>query len=345
MQPSHRQLLYTGRSPARCELKCMEPDRQMLLQMYRNMLRIRYFEERLAEESAQGNIPGLLHLYVGEEAVAVGACSNLRKEDYITSTHRGHGHCIAKGGNLGRMMAELFAKETGYCKGRGGSMHIAAPEIGIVGCSAIAGAGIPIAAGVGLSIKMRGTDQVCVSFFGDGASNTGAFHEGMNLAALWKLPVIYVLENNLYAISVSASRSSRVKNISDRAAAYGMANAIADGMDVLSVYQTVSEATARARRGEGPTLVECKTYRFRGHHEGDPKKGEIYRTRQEMDDWEKKDPIKTLAERITKERKVTHAELDTIQQETIKEVNDAVAFAKESPSPRPEDAASYLFVT
>ena len=323
----------------------MELDKQTLLQMYRNMLRIRYFEERLAEESAQGNIPGLLHLYVGEEAVAVGACTPLSKEDYITSTHRGHGHCIAKGGDLGRMMAELFAKETGYCKGRGGSMHIAAPEIGIVGCSAIAGAGIPIAAGVGLSIKMRGSNQVCVSFFGDGASNTGAFHEGMNMAAVWKLPVIYVLENNMYAISVASAKSTKLKNISDRAAAYGMASAIADGMDVLSVYQAVSEAAARARRGEGPTIVECKTYRFRGHHEGDPKKGEIYRTKDEMDDWEKRDAIRKLADKIIKENRATQAELDNIKQEVMKEVADAVTFAKESPSPRPEDAASYLFAS
>jgi len=323
----------------------MEPETQTLLQMYRNMLRIRCFEERLAEESAQGNIPGLLHLYVGEEAVAVGACTALRKEDYITSTHRGHGHCIAKGGNLARMMAELFAKETGYCKGRGGSMHIAAPEIGIVGCSAIAGAGIPIAAGVGLSIQMRQTDQVCVSFFGDGASNTGAFHEGMNLAALWKLPVIYVLENNMYAISVAASRSSRVSKIADRAEAYGMKSAVADGMDVLSVYHAVSEAVARARHGEGPTLVECRTYRFRGHHEGDPKKGETYRTREEMDEWEKKDPVLRLAHLIISERRATESQLETIRQETIKEVDDAVTFAKESPSPRPEDVASYLFMS
>jgi TPP-dependent pyruvate/acetoin dehydrogenase alpha subunit len=323
----------------------MDLDKQTLLQMYRNMLRIRHFEERLAEESAQGNIPGLLHLYVGEEAVAVGACTPLRKEDYITSTHRGHGHCIAKGGNLGKMMAELFAKETGYCKGRGGSMHIAAPDIGIVGCSAIAGAGIPIAAGVGLSIKMRGTDQVCVSFFGDGASNTGAFHEGMNLAAVWKLPVIYVLENNLYAISVASSKSTKLKNISDRAAAYGMASVVVDGMDVISVCQAVSEAAARARRGDGPTMVECKTYRFRGHHEGDPKKGEIYRTKEEMQDWEKKDAIRKLADTIIKEHKASQNELDSIRQEVIQEVADAVAFAKESPSPRPEDASSYLFVS
>jgi len=323
----------------------MELDKQTLLQMYRNMLRIRHFEERLAEESAQGNIPGLLHLYVGEEAVAVGACTPLKKEDYITSTHRGHGHCIAKGGNLGRMMAELFAKETGYCKGRGGSMHIAAPDIGIVGCSAIAGAGIPIAAGVGLSIKMRGTDQVCVSFFGDGASNTGAFHEGMNLAAVWKLPVIYVLENNMYAISVASSKSTKLKNISDRAAAYGMASIVADGMDVLSVYHAVSEAATRARRGEGPTIVECKTYRFRGHHEGDPKKGEIYRTKEEMENWEKKDAIRKLADIIITEHKASQNELDSIKQEVMQEVAGAVAFAKESPSPRPEDASSYLFAS
>lgn len=323
----------------------MELDKQKLLQMYRNMLRIRRFEERLAEESARGNIPGLLHLYVGEEAVAVGACSALRKEDYITSTHRGHGHCIAKGGELRKMMAELFAKETGYCKGRGGSMHIAAPDIGIVGCSGIAGAGIPIAAGVGLSSKLRKTDQVCVSFFGDGASNTGAFHEGMNLASLWELPVVYVLENNLYAISTPAVRSSKLKNISDRAAAYGMRSALADGMDVLSVYQAVSEAVERARKGQGPTLVECKTYRFRGHHEGDPKKGEMYRTKQEMDEWEKRDPIIRLGDKMIKDRKATQAELDAINQETVKEIEDAVAFAKESPSPKPDDVTSYLFVS
>jgi pyruvate dehydrogenase E1 component alpha subunit len=323
----------------------LELDKQKLLQMYRNMLRIRRFEERLAEESARGNIPGLLHLYVGEEAVAVGACSALRKEDYITSTHRGHGHCIAKGGELRKMMAELFGKETGYCKGRGGSMHIAAPDIGIVGCSAIAGAGIPIAAGVGLSSKLRKTDQVCVSFFGDGASNTGAFHEGMNLASLWELPVVYVLENNLYAISTPAVRSSKLKNISDRAAAYGMRSALADGMDVLSVYQAVSEAVERARKGQGPTLVECKTYRFRGHHEGDPKKGEMYRTKQEMDEWEKRDPIIRLGDKMIKDRKATQAELDAINQETVKEIEDAVAFAKESPSPKPDDVTSYLFVS
>jgi TPP-dependent pyruvate/acetoin dehydrogenase alpha subunit len=327
------------------EPKHLELDKQKLLQMYRNMLRIRRFEERLAEESAQGNIPGLLHLYVGEEAVAVGACYTLRKEDYITSTHRGHGHCIAKGGDLRKMMAELFGKETGYCKGRGGSMHIAAPDIGIVGCSGIAGAGIPIAAGVGLSIKLRRTDQVCVSFFGDGSSNTGAFHEGMNLAARWELPVVYVLENNLYAISVPISKATRLKNISDRAAAYGMRGVVTDGMDVLSVYEAVMDAVGKARLGEGPTLVECKTYRYRGHHEGDPKRGETYRTKQEMDEWEKRDCILKLADRMIKDAKATEAELDTINREVMKEIEDAVSFAKESPFPKPEDVAANLFVS
>jgi len=192
---------------------------------------------------------------------------------------------------------------------------------------------------------MRGTDQVCVSFFGDGASNTGAFHEGMNLAAVWKLPVIYVLENNMYAISVASSKSTKLKNISDRAAAYGMASVVADGMDVLSVYQAVSEAATRARRGEGPTIVECKTYRFRGHHEGDPKKGELYRTKEEMADWEKKDPIRKFADKVVTEHKVSQADLDSVKQEVIQEVADAVAFAKESPSPRPEDASLYLFAS
>jgi pyruvate dehydrogenase E1 component alpha subunit len=323
----------------------LDLDDRTLLMMYRNMLRIRHFEERLAEESAQGNIPGLLHLYVGEEAVAVGACSALRKDDYITSTHRGHGHCIAKGGDLRKMMAELFGKEAGYCKGRGGSMHIAAPDIGIVGCSGIAGAGIPIAAGVGLSIKLRKTDQVCACFFGDGASNTGAFHEGMNLAALWTLPVVYVLENNRYAISTPAAKSTKLTNIAERAPAYGMAGVVADGMDVLSVYEAVLQAVGRARRGEGPTLVECKTYRFRGHHEGDPKKGETYRTRQEMDEWEKRDAILRLADKMIKERKATEAELKAINQETLAEIDDAVAFAKQSPTPKPEDATAYLFVS
>lgn len=224
-------------------------------------------------------------------------------------------------------------------------MHIAAPDIGIVGCSGIAGAGIPIAAGVGLSIKLRKTDQVCVSFFGDGSTNTGAFHEGMNLAALWELPVIFVLENNRYAISVPVSKATKLQNIADRAAAYGMAGALADGMDVLSVYEAVSQAVAKARRGGGPTLVECKTYRFRGHHEGDPKRGEMYRTRQEIEEWEKRDPIPRLANKLIEERKATEAELNAIVQETLQEMEDAVAFAKQGPAPKPEDATSYLFVS
>jgi TPP-dependent pyruvate/acetoin dehydrogenase alpha subunit len=199
--------------------------------------------------------------------------------------------------------------------------------------------------GFALAAQREKKGRIVVCFFGDGASNTGSFHEGMNLAALWSLPVVYVLENNLYAISTPAVRSSKLKNISDRAAGYGMRAAVVDGMDVLSVYETVSDAVARARKGEGPTLVECKTYRFRGHHEGDPKKGEIYRTKQEMDEWEKRDAIIRLGEKMIKEHKAAQAELDAINQETMREIEDAVAFAKQSPSPKPEDATTYLFVS
>jgi TPP-dependent pyruvate/acetoin dehydrogenase alpha subunit len=322
----------------------LDPDKHKLLMMYRNMLRISRFEEMLAQESAQGNILALLHLYVGEEAVAAGACSALRKDDYITSTHRGLGHCIAKDGDARKMMAEIFGKETRYCKGRAGSMHIAAPDIGIVGCSGIAGAGIPIAAGVGLLIKLRKTDQVCVSFFGDGATNTGALHEGMNLAALWELPVIFVLENNRYAISVPVSKATKLQNIADTAAPYGMASALADGMDVLSVYEAVSQAVARARRGEGPSLIECKTNQFRGHHEGDPRRSETYRTKQEIEDSKKRDPIPRLGNKLIEGRKATEAELNAIAQETLQEIEDAAALAKQSAALRPEDAKSYHFV-
>lgn len=319
--------------------------KEKLAEIYRKMLEIRRFEETLSTLWAEGFVPGLIHLYVGEEAVAVGACANLRREDYITSTHRGHGHCIAKGGDLKRMMAELFGKRTGYCKGKGGSMHICVPEIGVVGCSGIAGGGIPIATGVGLSIQCRETDQVCVCFFGDGSSNTGAFHEGINLAALWKLPVIFLCENNLYAISVPVSKSVPTKNVADRAAAYGIPGVVVDGMDVIAVYEAVREAAERARRGGGPTLIECKTYRFRGHFEGDPKRGAIYRSEEEIQEWEKRDPIKNLREKMVGEKILTEKEIDAIEKSVERAVEEAVNFAKESPFPSPEEATEDLFVS
>ncbi|MFW9800289.1 MAG: thiamine pyrophosphate-dependent dehydrogenase E1 component subunit alpha, partial [Candidatus Thorarchaeota archaeon] len=215
-----------------------------LIEIYTDMVRIREFEEAVHSSYSEGKIatPGLLHLYIGEEAVAVGTCANLKDEDYIVSTHRGHGHCLAKGGSMRKMMAEIWGRETGYCKGKGGSMHIAAPEIGIVGCSGIVGAGIPISAGVGYSIQQRGTSQVCISFLGDGATNTGGFHEGISLAAAWNLPVVFVCENNLYAISVSAEKAFKVQDIAERASGYGIPGSVVDGMDVLEVYDAVETA-------------------------------------------------------------------------------------------------------
>lgn len=322
----------------------MALDKSKLVEMYRMMLKIRRFEEKSSELWAQGFLPGLVHLYIGEEAVAVGACSNLRKDDYIVSTHRGHGHLIAKGGDMRRMMAELMAKRTGYNKGKGGSMHICDFDIGIVGATGIVGSGIPIAAGVGLSIQSRGTDQVCVSFFGDGASNTGAFHEGMNLAAAWKLPVIFVCENNLYAISVPASKSTSAKNVADRGVAYGIPGVVVDGMDVIAVYEVVGEAVKRARSGMGPTLVECKTYRFRGHHEGDPKRGLTYRTEEELKSWEARCPIKTFEARLIEQGVLAKAEVEEVERSVESEIAEAVKFAIESPPPDPSTALEDVFV-
>jgi len=315
-----------------------------LIDMYIKMVKIRKFEEKVSEAWSKGLIPGLVHLYIGEEAVAVGACQNLRKDDYITSTHRGHGHCIAKGGEPNKMMAEIFGKRTGYCEGKGGSMHICIPKIGVIGCSGIAGAGIPIATGVGLSIKCRGSDQVCVCFFGDGASNTGAVHEGINLAALWKLPVIFICENNLYAISVSVSKSTPIKNIANRAQGYGIPGIVVDGMDVIAVYKAVRKAVERARKGGGPTLIECKTYRFRGHFEGDPKKGGTYRSDEELKRWEERCPVKKLRKKIIEEKILKEKEIQDLERDIAAKVGEAVEFAKESPDPSPDEVFEDLFV-
>lgn len=321
--------------------------KETLINIYTKMVKIRKFEEAVVENYREGKIatPGLLHLYIGEEAVAVGTCANLRDDDYITSTHRGHGHCIAKGGDIKMMMAEIYGKKTGYCKGKGGSMHIAAPEIGIVGCSGIAGAGIPIATGVGLSIQHRETDQVCVCFFGDGASNTGAFHEGINLAAVWNLPVIFVCENNKYAISVSTEKSLRIKNVADRASAYGMPGVVVDGMDVLKVYDAVREAVQRARSGKGPSLVECKTYRFLGHYLGDPKLGvTYYRSESEVEEWKKRDPISKLRRKLLEQNRLSERGLAKIANDIEEEVEEAVKFAEESSFPSPEEALEDVYV-
>lgn len=317
----------------------MSLPKEKLVKLYREMLRIRLFEEKVSELFTKALLPGFIHLYIGQEAVAVGVCANLRKDDYIASTHRGHGHCIAKGAELKRMMAELFGKKTGYCKGKGGSMHIADYRLGILGANAIVGANIPIAAGAALAAKLRGTDRVAVAFFGDGASNTGAFHEGINMAALWKLPVIFVCENNLYAISTRVSKSTPVTNIADRAASYGIPGVVVDGMDVVAVYKVAHEAVERARKGEGPTLIECKTYRFCGSFEGDP---QHYKTREEMEEWKKKDPLR-LRERLIEKGVLTEAEVEEIEQKIRLAVEEAVEYAEGSPYPEPEEVTKDLF--
>ncbi len=314
--------------------------KEKLIEMYTIMVRIRTFEERAAKEFAAGKIPGFMHLYVGEEAVATGACANLRPDDYITSTHRGHGHLIAKGGKTDRMMAELYGKKNGYNKGKGGSMHIADMEIGILGANAIVGAGIPIAGGAALSAKMRGTDQVIICFLGDGATNTGRFHEGVNLAAIWDLPVVYVIENNTYAESTPISAVCKLVNLSDRASAYGIPGKTVDGNDVLAVYEAVWEAVARARKGQGPTLIECKTYRYRGHFEGDP---QTYKTKEEAEEWMKKDPIPRFRKRLVEMGVLTEEDAGKIGQEMKAEIEKAVKFAEESPYPAPEEALEDVY--
>jgi len=307
------------------------------IDLYKKMVTIRLFEEKVQDLYARGLIPGLAHLYIGEEAVATGICANLRREDYITSTHRGHGHVIAKGAGLKYMMAELFGKKTGYCKGKGGSMHIADVEIGILGANGIAGGGIPIAVGAGLSAKMRKTDQVTVCFFGDGASNNGTFHEGLNFASVHRLPVVFICENNLYGISVSQKQHQAIQDISIRAVAYNMPGITLDGNDVLAVYEASGKAIQRARAGEGPTLLECKTYRWRGHHEGDPNQGRRYRTMEEVQEWIKKCPIKRFEEKLVGEKVLDKIKIKNIWEEIEKEIDGAVEFANQSPFPDPQD--------
>ena len=318
----------------------MKIEKEKLIDMYRAMVRIRFFEERVVKEFAAGNIPGFVHVYSGEEAVAVGACANLTTDDYITSTHRGHGHLIAKGGKADRMMAELYGKKTGYNKGKGGSMHIAEVDIGILGADAIVGGGIPIAGGAALSAKMRGTDQVAICFLGDGATNNARFHEGVNLASIWKLPVVYVIENNMYAETTPVSYAMNIPNIADRAVSYVIPGVTVDGNDVLAVYEAVGEAVARARKGEGPTLVECKTCRHHGHFEGDTM---TYRTKEEVEECKKKDPIPRFRKKLVEMEALTEKDADKVEQEVAKEIDEAVKFAEESPLPAPEEALEDVY--
>ncbi|RJR53740.1 MAG: thiamine pyrophosphate-dependent dehydrogenase E1 component subunit alpha [Desulfobacteraceae bacterium] len=315
----------------------MEISKEKLLDLYTTMVKIRQFEDRIVDLYARGLVPGLAHLYLGEEAVAAGVCGVLREDDYITSTHRGHGHVIAKGADLKLMMAELFGKRTGYCKGKGGSMHIADMKIGILGANGIAGGGIPIAGGAGLSIKLRKTDQVSVGFFGDASSNNGTFHESLNFASVHRLPVIFVCENNKYGISVSQAKHQAIKDIAIRATSYDMPGVVVDGNDIFDVYGATSKAVSRARAGEGPTLIECKTYRWRGHHEGDPNQGRRYRTTEEIEEWKKKDPIPRMAEKLLEQKVLTKKKMAAIEAKANEEIEEAVAFANQSEFPTVEE--------
>lgn len=305
-------------------------ENEKLLAMYKSMVTIRLFETRVSELFAAGKLPGFIHLYIGEEAVATGVCAHLKDQDYITSTHRGHGHLIAKGGDLNQMMAELYGKRTGYCKGKGGSMHIADVDLGILGANGIVGGGPPIAAGAAFGIKYQGGDGVVACFFGDAASNQGTFHEGLNLASVWKLPVIFVCENNLYGISVSQSRHQNISDVADRANAYDIPGVVVDGNDVMAVYEAAGEAIKRARAGKGPSLIECKTYRWRGHFEGDPTP---YRSKEEVETWMKKDPIARFETALKEMGVLDEAGINAIKKEIGEKVDATVKFSEDSPWP------------
>ncbi len=318
-------------------------EKEKFLEMYEKMVRIRKFELKVEELHLEGKLPGLKHLYVGEEAVAVGVISALKENDYIASTHRGHGHCIAKGSDIKKMMAELYGKKTGYCKGKGGSMHISDINLGILGANGIVGANIPIAGGAALSIKLKGSGEVAVSFFGDGGANQGIFHEGINLASAWKLPVIFVCENNQYAISTHQSRATAISNIGDRASSYGIPKFIVDGMDVLAVYQAASKAVIWARQGKGPSLIECKTYRFKGHYVGEGARELSYRSGEELEEWKEKCPIKKFQSKLIEKNILTRSLVKKINYQIDSEIEEAVKFAEESPYPDPQEALDDLF--
>lgn len=311
-----------------------------LIGLYRTMCRIRAFETKVQELFAANMIPGFVHLSIGEEAVAAGVSSVLRPDDYITSTHRGHGHVLAKGADPRRMMAELFGKKTGYCKGKGGSMHIADFSVGVLGANGVVAGGFPIAVGAGLSCKLRSTDQVVVCYFGDGASNRGPVHEAMNMASIWKLPILFVCENNQYASTTAMSYSTSVDRISLRAPGYSMPGITVDGNDVLAVREAAAQAVARARKGQGPTLLEALTYRWRGHFEGDPQR---YRSKQEVEKAKGRDPILKLAGTLRKKKLLSRELEERIHREVGEEIEAAVLFAQESPYPEPEEALEDLY--
>lgn len=308
-----------------------------LVQMLERMWLIRHFEVRVMEVHSAGEFTGAAHPYIGEEAVAVGACAALEDTDYIAGNHRSHGHPLAKGGSVKRAMAELYGRVDGYCKGKGGSMHLADFSIGILGESGIVASSVPVATGAALAAKIRGENFVSMVFFGDGASNQGACHESMNLASLWSLPVIFLCENNQYAVTTSYHDSVAVEHISDRASAYNMPGVLVDGQDAIAMYEASSEAVRRARAGEGPTLIEALTYRYEEHSLGlgRVRRGE-YRTADEIGEWRERDPIDVLERTLVSQGILSREECDAISKAKEAEVEDAVEFARKSPYPEPE---------
>ena len=314
--------------------------KELLMDIYLVMNQIRGFEEKALQFFQEDKLRGSVHLYIGQEAIAAAVIALLTDQDYITSTHRGHGHGIAKSRDLKRAFAELMGKETGFCKGRGGSMHICDLDKGNLGANAIVGGGLPIAVGGALAQKMRGVNNVTVTFFGDGASNQGTFHESLNLASVWKLPVVFICENNGFGISVPASQSTSVEDVSVRASGYNMPGRTIDGNDVIEILDTFSECLERARAGQGPSLIEVKTYRWKGHWTGDP---EVYRTREEVESWVAKCPIKRLKQYLLENKLATENELTLIEQQAEHEVQEAVDFAAASPEPDPSTVLDDVF--
>ena len=320
----------------------MSEDRGTLLTLYETMVRIRVFEQRAEQLFLEKKIPGFIHLYVGEEAIAAGIVTQLRDDDYLTSTHRGHGHMLAKGADSKRMMAELFGKATGYCKGKGGSMHIMDFSLGVLGANGEVAGGIPIAAGAGMAIRLvKKTDQVVACFFGDGASNRGAFHEGLNWAAVYRLPIVFVVEHNCYASTMATAETTSVKDISLRAQSYNMEGLSVDGNDVLQVYRAARTAIQKARRGDGPTLIEAKTFRLKGHYVGDPQK---YRDPHEAEARWRDEPIGRFERLLLGQQVLSEEARRAIWRRYEAEIEEAVRFAESSPHPAPAEALTDLFV-
>ena len=319
----------------------MPIDNEDLKIMFRRMLTIRRFEERAIREYQEGNIYGFIHSYIGQEAIAAGVCFHLGDDDRIVSNHRGHGHCIAKGADMKRMMAEIYGRKTGYCKGKGGSMHIADFEIGMLGANGIVGAGLPIATGSALAAQLERKEGVSAVFFGDGACGEGEFHESLNLASIWKLPIVYVCENNMYGVNTPTSYSMAAENVADRASAYSMPGEVADGNNLFTVYETAERAVKRARAGEGPSLIEFRTYRWRAHFEGGGMPD--LRPVDELEEWKKKCPVAFMERHLLESGIMSGEELKDLNAEIMSLVQEAVEFAQQSPDPDPEDALEDIF--